>query len=922
MAERRQLRNVFLGCNELDDIYLSPVKKSTSAMWSSIAGHVSINDEKTQANLVRRLRPTLAIMYDMETMAPVRRVIWALVAVFRYGGMYADTDLQPKESPEVHKQYYRDFYYYRAGRSMVVGGQRRNAYIHNTLQIVEQELNRGRTIDLDALCSILSTGGAGRLPVSAVNALFRNISPATPGNTSLAKPLVPKPVLTIIQTVENERVENEVDDVRLCLAYWRRIAARQGLRHELIFSIQQDEFMADHYGNYVEKWRALPHHELRTLVWRYAYLMMYGGIFVTMGIQDLRFDLASWTEGACLRYTCDETGSSFYILACEPGDNAIRFMCRRALRAIMNDETLMDGPWDEGRVCSFDGPAALCNGSSTRTSSTDSVQIDLPHETKTLPYYTDWHKDVILDARREQAPLPQVSDCESRNSHARRRDLSGSLPIYIINLDRRPDRWASCRASIHKAQASIDRKGIPFGLIAYRQSAVDAADQNALSAAIKDYDAVAARGIESTAEIACCTSHLRCIQRAYAAGEEYVLIVEDDSDLSPLGEMVQHFLALTNDPSAQHADILQLCWMELTWGQEKEGKKWYNPPGGVLIYKCKRPFLPWNEKYFCGGCYLVKRSGMEKIVRKFGGLHDQVDFSSLPAKESHPIVADHLPFNTCNTLTSTATFACLGAHDSDLRDHTEIENSHSKYLEKNLEKLKERRLFYKAAIEATRDVHTLPTLTPGRWLAFVCIREDAFDAELYKEYEALGINVVLCLIGDVDVPICSKRVNEFTFTRVTCASSTMDAFFKVYWAVSPQMPDYQYVALLDPQLGSYRPQHARTLFNCCALHSCWIGCGRLHGESMDNCPQSKVTIDLQAPVFDFRSLTLLMHHYPHEHLTMATTHIWYTQMLDSAGAGIYKSFPIPIRENAGWSLPEKPPAELEWLSSNGLAIDL
>ena len=48
--------------------------------------------------------------------------------------------------------------------------------------------------------------------------------------------------------------------------------------------------------------------------------------------------------------------------------------------------------------------------------------------------------------------------------------------------------------------------------------------------------------------------------------------MEDDINITLLGEYYNEFIDLVNSPSCKY-EILQLCWMEVTWGFEHYSKK-------------------------------------------------------------------------------------------------------------------------------------------------------------------------------------------------------------------------------------------------------------------------------------------------------------------------------------------------------------
>ena len=98
-----------------------------------------------------------------------------------------------------------------------------------------------------------------------------------------------------------------------------------------------------------------------------------------------------------------------------------------------------------------------------------------------------------------------------------------TLPVFVINLDRRPDRWAAM-------SAQLDRLGIG----AERIPAVDA---RLLAAQEEEWGQGTDRGPPgcdlSSGEAACVWSHRKAMRAFLDTSERAALILEDDAELAP-----------------------------------------------------------------------------------------------------------------------------------------------------------------------------------------------------------------------------------------------------------------------------------------------------------------------------------------------------------------------------------------------------
>ncbi len=97
-----------------------------------------------------------------------------------------------------------------------------------------------------------------------------------------------------------------------------------------------------------------------------------------------------------------------------------------------------------------------------------------------------------------------------------------TLPVFVINLDRRPDRWAAM-------SAQMDRLGIE----AVRIPAVDARLLAAQEEWERDTNGNPPGRTVDLGAVACAYSHRKALRAFLDTGEQAALILEDDAELAP-----------------------------------------------------------------------------------------------------------------------------------------------------------------------------------------------------------------------------------------------------------------------------------------------------------------------------------------------------------------------------------------------------
>lgn len=199
-------------------------------------------------------------------------------------------------------------------------------------------------------------------------------------------------------------------------------------------------------------------------------------------------------------------------------------------------------------------------------------------------------------------------------------DLSKLSNIYIncINLKRATDR----RLRIYNFFSEYNK----FSLI-------DAIDGDFLDSYNFKYPKATKKSIY---EIATNFSHLSAIKTAYDKGLEMCLIMEDDIDLNLITrwEFDLNFL-LSNTPPDW--EILQL---------------YTNNPNLMLklheyFNQTRALWSQWVPSAWSAGFYIIKRSGMEKILNKYW-VSNRYDLTKFD-KDPNFLVADFIVYADCNT---------------------------------------------------------------------------------------------------------------------------------------------------------------------------------------------------------------------------------------------------------------------------------
>lgn len=124
------------------------------------------------------------------------------------------------------------------------------------------------------------------------------------------------------------------------------------------------------------------------------------------------------------------------------------------------------------------------------------------------------------------------------------------IPVFLINLDRSPER-------LRLAGAALERAGLPFT----RLSAVDGTGLDPDQA--PDCDQGACRSFlgrtMSAGEYGCYLSHLEAARQVLATGAPHALVFEDDMDVVPQALPVLRALLARPELAAGEWDLVHLC---------------------------------------------------------------------------------------------------------------------------------------------------------------------------------------------------------------------------------------------------------------------------------------------------------------------------------------------------------------------------
>jgi GR25 family glycosyltransferase involved in LPS biosynthesis len=251
--------------------------------------------------------------------------------------------------------------------------------------------------------------------------------------------------------------------------------------------------------------------------------------------------------------------------------------------------------------------------------------------------------------------------------------------IYVINLDRQPDRWAEMERELRHV---VNASGTELADLTVRLSAVDAEDIAEVPPDRVDVDPFYTlqdqlfvepqpralpdrleleRPIPMTLpEIAVALSHIGVWRRIAAGEQEYSLVLEDDVWFqngfaryveAAWGDLVPH------NEQAERFDILYLSYKEVKYGAQK-----------TLL--SEKVFRPVRGLWYLSG-YVLSRGGARKLLRRLPcrgpvdlWINHQFEGLAVRATRS-PIIAQRLDTDSTNSYSILPVLNRIGVIDSE-----------------------------------------------------------------------------------------------------------------------------------------------------------------------------------------------------------------------------------------------------------------
>ena len=256
---------------------------------------------------------------------------------------------------------------------------------------------------------------------------------------------------------------------------------------------------------------------------------------------------------------------------------------------------------------------------------------------------------------------------ESKESNQRINDLS----IYFINLDASIERRKAMESVLPTAKrvaaVSSDevQKMLDQGQLLMNNETTLVQDEKERNTG---------RNMYHINEAACALSHLKAILRAYDEGQEYALILEDDTVVKP--SLLQNWKLYTSTAPSDW-NILQLFTSEKTMLRH----------AAYLV----DPWLAWLPKHFAASAYIVNREGMEQIITKSRSYTSTKSIWNF--NERGIVVADELIYYLVErSYVSTYSFVDRLEFKSTIRNETKEAISQEEELNNVIDKISEKGL--------------------------------------------------------------------------------------------------------------------------------------------------------------------------------------------------------------------------------------
>ncbi|HUX58361.1 MAG TPA: family 16 glycosylhydrolase [Bacteroidales bacterium] len=251
--------------------------------------------------------------------------------------------------------------------------------------------------------------------------------------------------------------------------------------------------------------------------------------------------------------------------------------------------------------------------------------------------------------------------------------------VYVINLDREPDRWYKMKQELRHI---LDSSGAKLLNLTERYVAVDANEFSQEPSKDAEIDPIYTLGDQlfvepqplviptrlelntpirmSRAECAVARSHINIWRQVAASNHEYVLLLEDDvwfhSGFARYLDKLWNEVVLENNKKSKF-DVLYLSYLEVKHGAPKT----------ILS---RNVFRPVRGLWYLSG-YVLSREGAEKLLRLLpcrGPIdlwinHQFEALDVLAAKQ--PLISQHRDIRSTNSYSILPTLTSLGAITSE-----------------------------------------------------------------------------------------------------------------------------------------------------------------------------------------------------------------------------------------------------------------
>lgn len=178
------------------------------------------------------------------------------------------------------------------------------------------------------------------------------------------------------------------------------------------------------------------------------------------------------------------------------------------------------------------------------------------------------------------------------------------LPVYVINLDRRPNRWAAMSAQLERLDIEAERIAAVDGRLIARQDAWEA-----------ETNGNATCRILTPAEEGCLLSHGKAMSAFLGTGASHALILEDDVELAT------DLRAALETPRWWPCRAVRVVKLEASRAPQRA----YLLSAPVGQTPCGRDIQPIVMGHSGAAAYIADRAGAELFLARAPHLHMTAD---------------------------------------------------------------------------------------------------------------------------------------------------------------------------------------------------------------------------------------------------------------------------------------------------------